>query len=375
MPYLDEARNKDVRHRLLVSSPILLTVLLDASLIVTHGAMDEQDEEVDGVEVGDGRGESSCEAPGKAHEPVPSVVDLPGHAPPTGNHELPSHLGVQRADVGHRGVRRIATELVLLAVRATEDDVAENLDTKHDEPENLGDVLGRVLYEELGLQTVRERDPGEVAKRKHEPKPIRGNVHGGQNGLLAIQSVPHIQALKQIDQDHRRRHHSQSLVLSARAPDVDNHPSDQTRTQFAELLPIKIAFARVELTTDPPVVHATRSVSSDSQQRSLGERLDVQVNRESRAEPDGGLGEVEVIIVNLLQREASESHQLSLVRVHGVGVEHHKERNPEGQMPVNVILEALPIRKQGSFGDVPGKNALQDHLEQEPHDDPAKAFL
>lgn len=42
----------------------------------------------------------------------------------------------------------------------------------------------RVIHQVPCLHAVDKGHPSQVPKRQHEPKPVRGDVHGRQNGCL-----------------------------------------------------------------------------------------------------------------------------------------------------------------------------------------------
>ena len=56
----------------------------------------EEDGEVDGVKVGERRARACCQAPRKAHTPVPRVVDFACQPPPPADDELRPAFRVQR---------------------------------------------------------------------------------------------------------------------------------------------------------------------------------------------------------------------------------------------------------------------------------------
>ena len=88
------------------------------------------------------------------------------------------HLGHHALNWARRWVAH-----VLLAVRASEDGVAEHIQPNKQRKQQSREV-GVVVNEEPRLQRVSEGHPREVAESKHVPEAVRGNVHGGEDGLL-----------------------------------------------------------------------------------------------------------------------------------------------------------------------------------------------
>ena len=62
-------------HQLTVAIPIL-TVLLFAKQMIAPLAMDQQNREVDGIEVWNGRGEEAGNGPGDGHELIAHIIKV-----------------------------------------------------------------------------------------------------------------------------------------------------------------------------------------------------------------------------------------------------------------------------------------------------------
>lgn len=62
--------------------------------------VNEQDEEVDGLEIRNGRVESAQQTPGQSDEPVARVVDLSRSAPPAAREKFRAPLRLQELQVG-----------------------------------------------------------------------------------------------------------------------------------------------------------------------------------------------------------------------------------------------------------------------------------
>jgi len=67
---------RDNVHTALVQLDTQLWHRLTDLGVVSHGAVEEEDREVNGVKVGDDVPKAGAETPGQTHEPVPGVVDL-----------------------------------------------------------------------------------------------------------------------------------------------------------------------------------------------------------------------------------------------------------------------------------------------------------
>jgi hypothetical protein len=68
-------RNEKIRHSPLILLPCF-TVLFTASVDISPGAVDDHDDEKDGIKPGEWRLEARDEAPGDGEEGVAGVVDL-----------------------------------------------------------------------------------------------------------------------------------------------------------------------------------------------------------------------------------------------------------------------------------------------------------
>ena len=94
-------------------------------MVVTSVAVHEEREEIDGVKVRDRGLEPRGKTPRQTHQPISSVVDVPGEAPPPGNDQFGTAFGAQGLEVGDGRVVGVAAERVLLAVAAAEGPVAQ----------------------------------------------------------------------------------------------------------------------------------------------------------------------------------------------------------------------------------------------------------
>jgi hypothetical protein len=68
------------------------------------------------------------------------------------------------------------------------------------------------------LERVDERDPGQISEGEHESETVSGDVHGGEDRSLGTQSVPHIEALEGVEEEHREGDRARGLVLLVRHP-------------------------------------------------------------------------------------------------------------------------------------------------------------
>jgi len=124
---------------------------------------------------------------------------MPRHAPPPGRQQLGSPLGRHKAQV-----LRVppVPEFALLPVSASENMVAESMKDKDRRcPEST--ELDRVPGEISGLEAVHKRNPDEIADGEHIPKPVGGDVHGGEDGGFVVQGIGDVQALEDEDEEHR----------------------------------------------------------------------------------------------------------------------------------------------------------------------------
>mmetsp|Transcript_5638 Transcript_5638/g.23129 ORF Transcript_5638/g.23129 Transcript_5638/m.23129 type:complete len:219 (-) Transcript_5638:733-1389(-) len=179
----------------------VLPVLLLARLAVPHVPVHEQDAEVDDVKVWHHVRKPAREAPGPRHEPVAQVVDVPRDAPPPAGDKPGAPLRGQVRQVRHPRVVRVVAEPVLLEVAPAEDGVPESLDAE-DERQKLRGQRHGTLQDVPRLQRVRERHPHEVAEHQHEPEPVGGDVHGGQDGGLEPEGIRHVERLKRAHEAH-----------------------------------------------------------------------------------------------------------------------------------------------------------------------------
>jgi hypothetical protein len=175
---LVDIRNDPVRHNLHILFPII-TVLLGAVLVVSPLSVDQEDDKVEKVKVGDGGVEAGREGPGEGHDPVAEVVGVPAPAPPAAGDEPGPLLRLHRLQAGLPAV----PEIVLLAVGGAEDVVAEHVEGEDDGGQD-GAELDLLVDEVAGLEGVGEGDPGEVADGEHETEAVGGDVHGGEDGGL-----------------------------------------------------------------------------------------------------------------------------------------------------------------------------------------------
>ena len=94
----------------------------------------------------------------------------------------------------------VCAEAVLLVVACAEDVVPKTLHAE-DEREVRWSQHDWVNGEVLGLETVREWHPDEVAKCEHEAEAVGCDVHGRENRRLAPDGIKDIDELGEIHQD------------------------------------------------------------------------------------------------------------------------------------------------------------------------------
>lgn len=75
------------------------------------------------------------------HEPISSVVDVPGHPPPARSDQLCASLSLQRLQILDRWVVGITSECVLLRVCTPECAIAQGLQAQYANQANIGDGL------------------------------------------------------------------------------------------------------------------------------------------------------------------------------------------------------------------------------------------
>ena len=155
-----------------------------------------------------------------------------------------------------------------------------------------------------GLEGVGEGYPGQVSKREHEPEAVVDNVHGGEDGFLGPEPVPHVEPLEGAHQDHGDGHVTVQLVLLGHHAVVDEDPPYQARPELAEDLPVEArARARVKLSPDEPVVYHAARVPAFRQQGALSEGLRVKVDGHDEGEKGGRRGQGEVVVVHKGNRD------------------------------------------------------------------------
>jgi hypothetical protein len=120
--------------------------------------------------------------------------------------------------------------------------------------------------EVTGLEVINERNPGQVSNREHEAKAIRGDIHGGEESRLVVEAICNIPKLESKDEPHGICDILKTTTadsLFACHADVDEHPEDETRTQFIEGLEIKRANRGIELPSDEPLYICEMSGNAD----------------------------------------------------------------------------------------------------------------
>jgi hypothetical protein len=122
-------RNDPPWHQLTVPVPVC-PVLDLASVVITPLTVYEQARKVDGVDVGHHTGQAHPargQAPCHPHDPVPKVVDVTGHAPPSTDDEFGPPGSGHGLEVTDRGVGRVTAEGVLLGICRSKDPIAQQL--------------------------------------------------------------------------------------------------------------------------------------------------------------------------------------------------------------------------------------------------------
>ena len=76
-----QAWYKEAGNLLLVRVPVI-AVFGSACVVVPHGSVHQKNREVYAVKIRHRRTKPRQHAPGKAHEPIPSVIYLPSSSPP-----------------------------------------------------------------------------------------------------------------------------------------------------------------------------------------------------------------------------------------------------------------------------------------------------
>jgi hypothetical protein len=66
---LNDEWDKQIGNSLFVFNPVIAVLLL-AHMIVTNGPVNEEDQKIDRLEIGDWRIKSTEQAPGESHQPV-----------------------------------------------------------------------------------------------------------------------------------------------------------------------------------------------------------------------------------------------------------------------------------------------------------------
>merc|ERR1712216_349414 len=105
--------NNVVLHNAAILVPIL-SILLAATMIISHLPMHQEPCEVNHIEIGNSGFETAREAPCPCHNPVAEIVDMPRFPPPPINDQLSAPFCRHGLQISHRGVVGVVAESVLL---------------------------------------------------------------------------------------------------------------------------------------------------------------------------------------------------------------------------------------------------------------------
>lgn len=107
--------NESVGNESLVFLPVV-SVLFGTKFVVSNRSVDQQNQKVEGIIVGNNRIKAAQEAVGESHHVIPGVIDLSGGSPPAACQQASSTLGGKVCEVGDARIIGIAAEDVLLSV-------------------------------------------------------------------------------------------------------------------------------------------------------------------------------------------------------------------------------------------------------------------
>src|SRR3989338_9548987 len=96
---LQNVRNKESGDLLFVSIPIR-AIFQRACMVVTQGAVDQENGKIDRVEIRENGRKSGEATPAKRHQPVASIVDFASKTPPARDEKLGTALGGHGFEMG-----------------------------------------------------------------------------------------------------------------------------------------------------------------------------------------------------------------------------------------------------------------------------------
>mmetsp|Transcript_35530 Transcript_35530/g.100575 ORF Transcript_35530/g.100575 Transcript_35530/m.100575 type:complete len:204 (-) Transcript_35530:548-1159(-) len=141
-----------------------------------------------------------------------------------------------------------------------------------------------VVCKVAGLQAIGEGHPCDVSKHKHEPKAVRRDVHGRENGRLIPQPVDNIDQMEGTDQDHAVGDVPELLQLRGSHAQVQHHPSNEPGVQLEELLQVQAPNAWVQLPPDEEVVESNARVPPGSQELPFDKGGGVEIEGQRKGE-------------------------------------------------------------------------------------------
>lgn len=273
-------------------------------MIVADGSVHEQYHKVNGVVVGNNAVKAADQTPGQSHEVVAGVIDLAGPSPPASGQQFRAAFGLEKRQVRDRRIVGVAPKDVLLAVGTPKNGVSHSVDGHH--RQQLPPAQGRIVVDQIAsLQAVGKGNPAQVTKQQHKAKAVGGNIHGRQDGFFLVEGIPDVDPLKEVDQQHGTRHEACRDKLLVCRSSVEENPSNQARTQFTKLLPIKVAVtdARIQFPADEKVVTEISGIATRRQNLGLAcrifpKRVPVEVGVDDKAQSRRGARQFREVLVD-----------------------------------------------------------------------------
>lgn len=200
----------------------------------------------------------------------------------------------------------VPTEKVLLRVGRAED-VQTGGEHGADDGQTCGTECDWVRGQVAGLRGVKEGQPGDIAKSKHEAQAVGSNVHHGQDTRLHVLAFEHVVSLHSCREQDAVGNKTIVAVLLGNVGAVEQDPARQAGAHLEEGLDIDLAEkgprdARVELTADVEVVDHVASVATLGKLAQFGvagldrEALCVDPNGDGVSQEDVGCQQLQVVI-------------------------------------------------------------------------------